>query len=166
MSWFFTSFYLESCTWPDAISRWIRQRNNIKFSANVGKSATETWQWLYKRSGKKAWAVQTHETENSETSKQQSQEHAHHFLWHQGDCSQRICPGRPNSQFRKLLWSFTMTAWKCAKTSSRTSVTKELVLSSLQRTVSHFIFHQSFFYQKQHGCRFPPTLLFCFSDWR
>jgi hypothetical protein len=34
-----------------------------------------------------------------------------HFLWHQGDFSQRICPGRPNSQFYILLWCFTVTAW-------------------------------------------------------
>jgi hypothetical protein len=33
---------LESCIWPDAISRYFRQKNSIKFRANLEKGATET----------------------------------------------------------------------------------------------------------------------------
>jgi hypothetical protein len=40
------------------------------------------------------------ENEKGETGEEQSQQHV---ILHQGDCSQRICPGRPNSQFRMLL---------------------------------------------------------------
>jgi hypothetical protein len=57
-------------------------------------------------------------TENGETGDQQSQENAHYFLWHQGDRSQRIRPGKPNSQFRILLRHFVANVWTCAKSST------------------------------------------------
>jgi hypothetical protein len=47
-------------------------------------------------------------------------------------------PGRPYSQLRTLLWSFTATMWKCAKTSPRTLATKKLAIASQQLIVSHF----------------------------
>jgi hypothetical protein len=44
--------------------------------------------------------VQTHrDRRKGETVEEQSQANAHNFLRHQGDCSQRIRPRRPNSQF-------------------------------------------------------------------
>jgi hypothetical protein len=88
------------------------------------------WQWLDKHLGKEAWAVhrmsKLTKIEKGETGKEQRQEHAHHVLWHQGGCSQRIHPGRPNSHFCILLWHFTVTAWECVKTSPQTLATKEL----------------------------------------
>jgi hypothetical protein len=102
------SFYLWSYIWTDAISRWLRQRNRIKFVQISEKMRRRPWQCLEKRSRKKAWALWGNfkliEAGKGETGNQQSQEHAHHFLWHQRDCSQRFRPGRPNSQCRLLLW--------------------------------------------------------------
>jgi hypothetical protein len=43
------------------------------------------------------------QTEKGEAVEVQSREHVHHFLSQQGDCSEIIRPGRPNSQFRILL---------------------------------------------------------------
>jgi hypothetical protein len=96
------------------ISRLIRQRNSIKFCANLGKSATETLAIIRQAFGEETFAAHGEskliETEKREADKEQSHEHAHHFLWHQGDCSQRIRPGRSNSQFRILLRRFTVIA--------------------------------------------------------
>jgi hypothetical protein len=78
------------------------------------------------------------EAERGETGEGQSQEHAHQLLWHQADCSQRISPGGPNSEFRVLLWRIMASAWKCAKTSPRTLVSEEPAAASRQPPVSHF----------------------------
>jgi hypothetical protein len=130
------------------------------------------------RSGKKAWALhgksKITDTWKGEKDEKQSQEHAYHFLWHQGDCLQRILHGIPNTQSRKPLWCFTAIEWKYAKISALTLATKELALSSRQLTTWLFLFHQGIFDQKQHESRLPPTVLawlvppvtfLCFPDW-
>jgi hypothetical protein len=118
---FFTSFYLESCIWPDEISQWTdkgKVSNVVKISGKVRRRPLHR---LDKRSGKKVWAVHGKskftETEKGERGEEQSQEHAHHFLWHQGDCSQIIHSGRPSSQFPILPGRFTPREWKCANIS-------------------------------------------------
>jgi hypothetical protein len=58
--------------------------------------------------------------------------------------------------------TFTATEWKCVKISPRTLATKELAVTSRLLTVWHFLFHKEIFYQKQHDCHSPPTLLFPF----
>jgi hypothetical protein len=107
-------------------------------------------QWLEKHSGEKVWAVQRCLNGMSKLTENKKRRDRC-FLCHQGDCSQRICPGRPNSQFCILLWHFTMNAV--------TLVTKELAVAAWQCTTSFFLFHQGIFYQKQHDCRPSTTLL-------
>jgi hypothetical protein len=43
----------------------------------------------------------------SKAGEEKSHEHANHFLEHQGDCSQKIHPGRPKRQICLLLSRFT-----------------------------------------------------------
>jgi hypothetical protein len=121
MCWFFTSFYLELCIWPDVMSRWIWQRNSIKFCANLIKSEMETLamtrQMFREESTRSKWKSPTHRDRKWwDRWRAKSKEHAHHFFLHQGDCSQRIHPSRTNSHFHILLWHFMATTWKCAKT--------------------------------------------------
>jgi hypothetical protein len=117
MCWFLTSFYLES--WFDFAMDPTNEHH----------------------SGKKVWAVhgksELTETEKRRAGAEQNQERAYQLL-HQGDCSQRTCPGRPNSHFGILLWHFTALALKCAKISHRTLWTKKLVVASIQHAISLF----------------------------
>jgi hypothetical protein len=55
-------------------------------------------------------------------------------FWHQGNCSQIIHPGRPNSQFSNVLWYFTDTARKYAKISPRNLATNVVAVASRERT--------------------------------
>jgi hypothetical protein len=147
------------CNWSDKGTA----SNVVQISEKVQR---RPWQWLDKHSGKKAWAVhgksKLTETEEGEAGEELSQELAHHFLWHQGDCSQRIRPGRPNS-IPHCTVTFTKTLWKWAKTSPQTLSTKELVLLSQQCSDWHFLFQQGRFDQEQHDCCPPPTLHFSVS---
>jgi hypothetical protein len=54
----------------------------------------------------------------------------------------------------RLLWCFTVTAWKCVKTSPQTLATPEVVYASQQHW--HFLFRLD---QKQWSYQPPPILL-------
>jgi hypothetical protein len=98
--WFFTPFYLLSCIFPDVISRWLRQMDDVKFRANCGWSPTETLALIRQSFGEESMSrarkvthrvkVETHQNRKSESGKVESKKHANNFPSHQGNFSQRI----------------------------------------------------------------------------
>jgi hypothetical protein len=81
------------------------------------------------------------------------------FQW-KSPVSQRIRHGRPDSQFRMLLWRSKPTAWKCAKTSPRTLVKKQNKNNWLLYH-DNAPFHTSFFtrefFDRNNTTTVPPT---------
>jgi hypothetical protein len=143
MCWFFTSFYFELYIWPDVISQWCLNickelhqtaSDDATFLSRV-ITANESWIYGYASETKQ----QSSQWKSANSPRPKSRDR-----W-QRHCSQRICPGRLNSQFYMLLWHFVMTVWKYAETSPRTLATKELAVVLWQCTVSHFLFRQGFF---------------------
>jgi hypothetical protein len=55
--WLFKTLYLESCIWPDAISRGSDKGTASNFVKISEKVRRRPWQWLDKRSGKKAATI-------------------------------------------------------------------------------------------------------------
>jgi hypothetical protein len=173
----FTSFYLERCIWPDAIS-WQRvnvwgassdplRRCNLLVQSYLSWRDLDLMIWSWdKATVLPVEKSKFTETKEGDADEEQIQEHTHHFLWLQGDRSKLIRPGGPKSEFRVLLWRFTATVWKRAKILSRTLATKELAVASRQCTVSDSQFHQGIFYQKQYYSRTPATLLTWFVPMR
>jgi hypothetical protein len=141
---------------------WSDKGTASDFVQISGKVRRRPYQWLDKRSGKKASAIRgclncmlgSGQTEKGETGKEQSQEHTHHFLWHQG----RSFTNNLSWQVKQSILNTNVTteiAWKCAETSPRTLMAKGLAVVSRQRTSSHFPFHQGIFYRKQHVVPHP-----------
>jgi hypothetical protein len=133
------------------------------FCANLGRSVTET---SVRERQHEPYMESSYSLRPKwgETGEEQSQQHAHRFIWHQGDCSQRIRPGMPNSQFRILLWRLTATAWKYEKTSLLILTTKR---TGCCITATHhltFPFHQGTFDQKQ-DCRASTQPIFSLFPW-
>jgi hypothetical protein len=168
MCWFFTYFYLESCIWPDVISRWIRQRNSMKFCVKLWKKMRQRprqWQ-LDKHSGKKVWAVHgclngmigSAQTEEGETGEEQSQEHVNQLSL----TSRGLFTKNSYWQAKQSIPHTTVTFYSnCVKMCENFALNFDI---KIHRTVSCFLVHQGIFDQNQHDCRPPPSLLFCFSD--
>jgi hypothetical protein len=73
--------YLESRIWPDAISRWMRQRNSIRFCADLGKNAMESLPMITEAFGEESVSCTRRvQTQRDEMGEGQSEEHPHHFL--------------------------------------------------------------------------------------
>jgi hypothetical protein len=101
------------------------------------------WQWLDKCSGKKALAIHGKPkltmTDKGKTGEEQSQEHVHHFLWHRGGLFTNNSSCMAKQSILHTCVTFMMTAWKCAKTSAQTLVTKQLAVA-YDNAMSHTSF--------------------------
>jgi hypothetical protein len=137
----FYVFYLESCIWPDAILWWIRLWICTIFSIYLRKREMGILAMIRQVFGKECmshtgvWMERSKLTKNEkgETSGEQSQEHAYHFLWHEADWL--FTKSLPNSQILRTTVTFMAIAWKHAKTLIHTLLTEELPVLSLQYTI-------------------------------
>jgi hypothetical protein len=95
-------FYLETRIWPDVISRWMPQKNRIKFWGSPGKSRTETLEIIRQAFGEEnmsgARKVQTQRNRKGQV-KIKVKSMLIIFFGIKGDCSQLIRRGSPNSHF-------------------------------------------------------------------
>jgi hypothetical protein len=144
------SLYLESCIWPDAILGWIQRQVCITFCANIRKIRQRSWQWLDKCLGKKSMS----HTRMFEWL-------AHYFLHHE-DCSQRICTGRPNSQYCILLWCCTPTAWNAPNFGDKRTGCCIMITNYL----TLLFFTREFLIKNHDYCPLTHLTFLCFPDWR
>jgi hypothetical protein len=150
------AFCLELCMWPDVISDSRLEAALCQCLQGASSDCLRRCKFLVQSNILPNGKVQTHEDQKRRDKWRPKSRLCPSFSMASRNYH-NIRPGRPNSQFRILLCCFTVTAWKCAKTSLWTLATKELVASQ-QCNVSYFIFHQGIYDQKQHDCHPPhPT---------
>jgi hypothetical protein len=168
--WFFMSFYLALCIWPDVISWWIRQRNRgcVMFCANHRKSVTETMamirQLFEEASMSRTWKVQNcwdQKIWDRWRTKSRACTYFFFFFTSRGLLTKNL-----SWQAKQSTLYITMTFYsgymKMYKDFTANFGDKKLAVASRQYTISHFLFHLGIFDPKQHDCHPPPTLLFCF----
>jgi hypothetical protein len=98
-----------------------------------------------------------------QTDEEQSEEDSHNFLCHRGDCSMdSFWEAKQSIPYTTV--TFYGDCRKMCKDFTPNFGDQRNVVESRQCTVKHFLFHQGIFDLKQHDCRPPPTLLFCFPD--
>jgi hypothetical protein len=171
--WFFTSFYLGSCIWPDAISRWIRQRVCIR-CANLGKREAETLAMIRQAFGEESmsrtwvfeWRSRSRAGRKGETGEKQSQEHAHHFFTWRG-----LLTKSSSWHAKKSIPHTTVTFYgDCVKICEYFVPNLGDKIADCCIMTTHCLslpFSQVNIDQKQHGCPPPNTTLFSLStDWK
>jgi hypothetical protein len=112
------------------------------------------------------WKVQIRRDRKRWDNWRENQEHAHHFLWYEGDCLQRIRPGKSSSQFRIQLWLFHCDSVKMCQRFSPNSGDKKTgcCISTTHRITLLFSSRNLFTKSKITVVRNHPTLL-CFPEW-
>jgi hypothetical protein len=130
------------CIWPDAISRWIRQRYSNKFCSNPGKIKTDTLTMIKQTFGEESMSrtrkVQTYGDRRGKTDEEQIQSMlivfidvkgiVHKFAW---QVKQSILHTSESvRRLRPELWR------------------QKLAVASHHHTVSHLTFHQRIFLPK------------------
>jgi hypothetical protein len=166
--WFLTSFYLESeyLAWcdfamvPTTEQHKILSKSRKRCDEDPGNDTSVGG----RKQAPYTESPNSSRPKNGETGEGQSQEHAHHFLWHKGDCPQRIRPGRTQS----ILHTTVTFYGDCVNIHPELWRQKKNWLLHHGNALSHtsFLTRELFFFTKNNDCRPPPTLLFCFPDWR
>jgi hypothetical protein len=111
------------------------------------------WKCLYRRTGKKAWAVhgKPRVTEPKKGDRWRTNSRAcFFFFWNQGDCSQT------KQSIPHFSSTFYGDCLEYAKTSTRTLATKsDCCITTIHPFTLHF--HQGIFYRRQHDCHLRPS---------
>jgi hypothetical protein len=168
--WFYF-LLLESCICPDAISRWIRQRNSIKFCAILWKIVTDTLSIIRQAFGDESMS----RTQKVETHRDRKRRDRWRAI--SRECSSFSFTSKGVVHKELVLAAQTLnSAYYCdvlrqllenvQRLRLELLVTKDLAVASQQRTVSQFLFHKWIFDQtKLLSSPTHPTSL-CFPDWK
>jgi hypothetical protein len=153
----------------DAISRCLRQWVRIKFCENLGKSATETLAVIRQAYGEESMS-------RTRVFEWHAWFRADQKGWDKWRAKSRTCSlfyltSRGGFHKEFMLAGHTVNStyycdswqrlWNCAHSLSWTLATNELAVASQQHTVTHFLFHQGFFFQKTTwlSSRTHPTFI-------
>jgi hypothetical protein len=161
--WALTSFYFESCIWPEAILRRIRQRMCIQFFENLGKSVTKTLAMTVQAFGEKAWAVhgesELPETEERRDRRRVKSKACSSFSFTSGVLITKNLSWQAKQSIPLTVVTIYDDCVKmCEDLDSIFGDTRNGCYITTTK-ISHF-FHLETSDQKQHYCRPPPTLFF------
>jgi hypothetical protein len=172
---FFTSLHLDSCIWLDAISGWIRRRVCIKFCVNLRRSATKTLTMIRQAFGEEIMCrkrmIEWHSLFRADRKwrdpwKSKSRACLIFFFISRGSFTKIQSWQAKQSVLHTTVTFFTAAAWNVR--SLRPEIWRQMDrLLHHDNAPSHTsFFTREFFTTKNMTVVPPPTLLFCFPDWK